>query len=172
MDRADLNKNLIQIISQAQAQGIPVPDNIFPEVNVNPRPKKRFGCCRRKDGVFIIEISEFILECSDNAIRNVMAHEVLHTCDGCYDHGIKWKEYAGRMNRAYGYRIKRTSSFSDMGLEEPGRDDSRIRYVIKCRSCGREYPRQKLTKVMKKINSYRCSCGGRLYVIDVSGGKR
>ena len=100
MDRADLNKNLIQIISQAQAQGIPVPDNIFPEVNVNPRPKKRFGCCRRKDGMFIIEISEFILVCSDDAIRNVMAHEVLHTCDGCYDHGIKWKEYAGRMNRA------------------------------------------------------------------------
>ncbi|MEI3504013.1 MAG: hypothetical protein V8Q42_10320 [Anaerovoracaceae bacterium] len=40
MDRANLNKNLIQIISQAQAQGIPVPDNIFPEVNVNPRPKE------------------------------------------------------------------------------------------------------------------------------------
>ncbi len=90
--------------------------------------------------MFIIEISEFILVCSDDAIRNVMAHEVLHTCDGCYDHGIKWKEYAGRMNRAYGYRIKRTSSFSDMGLEEPGRDDSRIRYIIKCRRCGREYP--------------------------------
>lgn len=166
MNREDVNNNFRQIKAEAQAQGIPVPDNILPEVYINPRPKKRFGCCRKKDGLFTVEISEFILECSDASIKNVIAHELLHTCENSYDHGKKWKEYAYRMNKAYGYNIKRTSSFQEMGLSEPEGDRDNIRYIIKCRSCGKEYPRQKFTCVMKKINSYRCSCGGRLYVID------
>lgn len=165
MKREDLNKNLQRIISEAQAQGIPVPENILPEIRVNKRPKKRFGCCRRENGTFTIEISEFILVCKDEAICNVIAHEVLHTCRGCYDHGKLWKEYAARMNHAYGYRIKRTSTFGEMGLPEPGKSSSDIKYIIKCRKCGREYPRRRSTQVIKEIDSYRCSCGGRLYVL-------
>ena len=164
MYREDLNRNLREIINEVQELRIPVPHNISKEVIVNSRPRKRFGCCRKKSGQFNIEISEIILESPDRAIREVLAHEVLHTCNGCYDHGVLWKKYASMMNEAYGYNIKRASSFADMGLEDSV-PEKKIRYIIKCQKCGKEYPRQKFTCVMKKINAYRCNCGGKLTVI-------
>ena len=71
------------------------------------------------------------------------------------------------MNDAYGYNIKRASSFEEMGLEPSDSDmNNNIKYIIKCRKCGKEYPRQRYTCVMQKINAYRCNCGGKLYVIS------
>lgn len=163
-----VNDNLKKVIKQAQDLNIPVPVNIYEKVFINPRPRKRFGCCKKINGTYHIEISEFILECSDEKIREVLAHEILHTCRGCYDHGNKWKIYAGKMNEAYGYNIKRTSSFEDMGIRcEPQTKKENIKYIIKCRSCGREYPRQRYTAMMKKISSYRCRCGGALDVFKL-----
>ena len=170
MNQQDVNRALQEIINEAQGLHIPVPSNIHREVFINPRPKKRFGCCKKKDGKFLIEVSRFLLEGEERAIRSVLAHEVLHTCRGCYEHGARWKEYAARMNQAWGYQIKRTSSFGELGLpageESPEERAARIKYIIKCTRCGREYPRQKVTCVMKKINAYRCSCGGKLVIIE------
>lgn len=161
-----MNIVLTEVINEARDLNIPVPSNISGEVIVNKRPRKRYGCCRKKDNKFIIEISSFILECSDDKIRGVIAHEVLHTCPGCYEHGTKWKTYAKCMNDIYGYNIKRTSSFEEMGLSEDHiKQEDRVKYIIKCKKCGREYPRQRYTKVMRRINMYRCSCGGKLEVI-------
>ena len=169
MKREELDKALKDIICQAQEEGIPVPDNIFEKVEINSRPKKRFGCCRFIEGKYHIEISEFLLEGKDEGIKETLAHEVLHTCAGCQDHGKIWKEYAKRMNRRYGYNISRTVSFEKMGIEEPEREPV-FRYIIKCEKCGKEYPRQRFTCVMKKIKAYRCGCGGRLIIIDNSAG--
>ncbi len=168
MKHQDVNNSLIRVIKEAQELNIPVPDNIYREVIVNPRPKKRYGCCIKKDGKFQIEISEFILQCEPHKIRSVLAHEVLHTCKGCYDHGKIWKEYAEKMNKKYGYDIKRVTAPEEMGLEKQKEDTAKIRYIIKCQSCGREYPRQRFTCVMKKINAYRCSCGGRLILKEIN----
>lgn len=167
IDQKELNSILKEVIREAQEINIPVPRNIDPVLRVNKRPKKRFGCCKLENGIFHLEISSFILVCETSRIRNVIAHEVLHTCRGCNNHGKIWKQYAAMMNRAYGYTIKSTSSFAEMGLPEPEPASDRIRYVMKCTKCGREYPRQRFTCVMKKINAYRCNCGGRLEVYKV-----
>lgn len=166
-----LNIILKDVIEEARALNIPVPDNICEEIKVNGRPKKRFGCCRRENGVFTIEVSKFLIDrigCENFKVRQVIAHEVLHTCDGCYEHGVKWKEYAKKMNSVYGYNIKRTSTFEEMGIDDiKEQNRGKIKYIIKCSRCGREYPRQRFTCVMKKINAYRCNCGGRLEIIEV-----
>lgn len=169
MKQEDVNNNLIRVINEAQELKLPVPDNICREVIINPRPKKRYGCCRKKDGKFQIEISQFVLQCEPDKIRGVLAHEVLHTCEDCYNHGNKWKLYAKMMNERYGYDIKRTSTNEDMGIPQRESGDEatdKIKYIIKCESCGREYPRQRFTCVMKKINAYRCSCGGKLTLLE------
>lgn len=167
MDSEKINIIFKEIMKEAQDLKIPVPANIYKEITINPRPKKRFGCCKLKDGTFHIEISAFVLDTDEKKIREVIAHEILHACKGCQNHGIRWKEYAERMNAQYGYRIKRVSSFQEMGLEtEQEKDDQdKIKYIIKCQKCGREYPRQRFTCVMKKINAYRCQCGGKLTLI-------
>lgn len=165
-----LNIILKEVIEEARALNIPVPNNIYKEVKVNGRPKKRFGCCKKEKGVFYIEISGFMPEklgINSFKVREVIAHEVLHTCPECYSHGIKWKKYSEQMNEAYGYNLKRVSSFEEMGITGMEEKEKNIRYVIKCHKCGREYPRQRFTCVMKKINAYRCSCGGKLSVVKV-----
>ena len=167
MVREDIDNILAEVIKEAIAIKIPVPSNINKQVYINPRPKRRFGCCSTKNGKFNIEISEFLLKAEAKHIRGVIAHEVLHTCKGCRDHGPRWKEYAAMMNKAYGYDIKRVSSFEEVGLEEvdrPGKD-VHIKYIIKCEKCGKEYPRQRFTCVMQKIDAYRCQCGGKLSLI-------
>lgn len=160
---------LKKVIEKARAKDIPVPYDICGEVRINKRPKKRFGCCRRENGRTVIEISSFILECTDDKIEQVIAHEVLHACPGCGDHGAVWKKYAAVMNEAYGYDIKRVSTFEEMGLSgrEEHTPEEDIRYIIKCTACGREYPRKRFTCVMQKINAYRCQCGGRLELITL-----
>lgn len=167
MVREYVDNILKEVIKQAQELDIPVPDNINEQVYINPRPKRRFGCCNTMNGKFNIEISEFLLKSDITKIKGVIAHEVLHTCKGCRDHGARWKEYADRMNKAYGYNIKRVSSFEEMGLDEIARPDSAndIKYIIKCQKCGKEYPRKRFTCVMQKIDAYRCQCGGKLTLI-------
>lgn len=164
---------LQEVIQEARALQIPVSSLIEEKVKVNGRPKKRFGCCRKKQNGFEIEVSRFLLEeegCSEKILKGVLAHEVLHTCPGCYEHGTRWKTYAAQMNQAYGYRIKRVNSFAEMGMpqreaELTGR--RQIRYVIQCKKCGRQYPRQRFTCVMQKISAYRCQCGGELELYQV-----
>lgn len=170
MDQNKLDKCLIKVIKEAQELMIPVPDNICGNVIINSRPRKRYGCCRVKNDFFQIEISKFVLECSWEKISEILAHEVLHTCEGCYNHGKLWKKYARLMNDAYGYEISRLSSPEKMGLEKTENEDQ-IRYIIKCKQCGREYPRQRFTCVMQKINAYRCRCGGELILIKLSKEK-
>lgn len=168
MKQEELNDNLIKVIKEAQELKIPVPDNICRNVTINPRPRKRYGCCRKINGSFQIEISRFVLECEPDKIRNVLAHEILHTCRGCYDHGSMWKKYAAMMNEGYGYNIKRTSSNEEMGIKEGSEEKSNvseIKYIIKCRSCGMEYPRKRFTRVMKNLAAYRCRCGGKLMLL-------
>ena len=202
MDQTELNRNLKEVIKQAQDINIPVPADICEQVEINSRPKKRYGCCRLKNGVYHIEVSEFILGCDPEKIRGVLAHEILHTCKGCYNHGNMWKEYAAMMNSAYGYNIKRTSSNEEMGIADEGRSGEysgsegtagrsgsadrsdtvdvsgfagrqgssstgAIKYIIRCRKCGREYPRQRCSAVVKKPKAYRCRCGGRLTVFEI-----
>ena len=168
-----LNRILKEVIDEARDLDIPVPDNISGKVDVNGRAKKRFGCCKKSEGMFHIEISKFLLDrlgYGNPKVREVIAHEVLHTCPECYSHGIKWKSYSIEMNRRYGYNIKRVSSFEEMGLSEMEKEiNSNIKYIIKCNKCGKEYPRQRFTCVMKKINAYRCSCGGKLSIIELKG---
>ncbi|NLD18716.1 MAG: sprT domain-containing protein [Clostridiales bacterium] len=165
--KENLDALLKQVIKEVRDVHIPLTSNICEQVLVNPRPRRRFGCCRRQGGKFIIEISEFILGGHERAVKGVLAHEVLHACKGSYEHGAVWKKYRDIMNQAYGYNIKRTTSFEEMGLPEISIPDNKVKYIIRCQKCGKEYHRQKFTCVMKKINAYRCRCGGKLEWIKI-----
>ena len=92
------------------------------------------------------------------ACLQTLAHEVLHTCRGCANHGKRWKEYAQRMNRAYGYHISRTDTCQALGVP----DISRVNYVLVCRSCGARIPRARRSKLVQHPEHYRCRCGGML----------
>ncbi len=160
MTQAELDGLLSMVLDQARQIGVPVSSQICPTVALNHRARTRFGCCRRRDGVYYIEIAAALPAAGEGAVRQVLAHEVLHTCPGCANHGSQWRRWAARMNAAWGYHIQRTDSHQALGLP----DDRPARYLVVCRRCGRELPRMKRSPVVAHPERYRCRCGGSLFV--------
>ena len=62
-----------------------------------------------------------------------MAHELIHTCPGCFDHGKKWKKYASVARERLGYLISRTVSPEDLGIADISQEEPR--YKITCNGC-------------------------------------
>ncbi len=154
----DCESLLQQVIAEAKDLGIPVAESIQPQVEINRRAVARFGCCRYRTGGFVIEVAERVALGPEAACRETLAHEVLHTCWGCRNHGKRWKAYAARMNEAYGYHISRVSTSTDLGVEEP----RQARYVLRCEACGVELQRFRASRLTEHPERYRCRCGGRL----------
>ena len=161
MTQAEVDNLLARVTAQAKAVKIPVSPGIDPHVRLNRRARTRFGCCIRRGGGYTIELSaQLAREGSEEAVLQVLAHEVLHTCYGCSNHGARWKGYAQRMNAAYGYHISRTDNFADLGIA----DNRPVRYYVVCRKCGRRIPRMKRSPLVDHPERYRCTCGGPLSV--------
>ena len=161
MTQGELDELLARVIAQARAVKIPVSEHICPQVRLNRRARTRFGCCIRQGGAYIIELSARLAgEGTQAAVLQVLAHEALHTCYGCSNHGARWKGYAQRMNAAWGYHISRTDKFEDLGLE----DDRPARYWVVCTRCARRMARMKRSPLVDHPERYRCQCGGTLLV--------
>lgn len=154
----DFDALLVQVLGQAGALGIPVSGRIDPHVRVNRRAVTRFGCCIRREAGFQIELSARLLEADERACLQTLAHEALHTCPDCRNHGAVWKTYAAAMNAAYGYAIARTAACGELGVP----DQRPARYLVVCRSCGAEFPRARASALVLHPERYRCRCGGRL----------
>lgn len=154
----EVDQLLALVITQARAVGIPVPADIDPRVTLNTRAVARFGCCIRRGSACRIELSARLLEAGEPYIRETLAHEVLHACRGCRDHGERWKSYAARMNAAYGYHIKRTATWEAMGLA----DEKPVKHLLHCERCGLEFRRTRSSALVEHPERYRCRCGGRI----------
>ena len=85
----DCDKLMREVAEQARALGIPISGNIKPQVLLNRRAVNRFGCCRRQGGAYVIELSTRIVEGPEKSCRETLAHELLHTCPGCHNHGAR-----------------------------------------------------------------------------------
>lgn len=158
MNNAD---RLLQVvIAEAKALNIPVSCRIEPNVVINSRAKTRFGCCIKKGDNYIIELSDKLIDAPEASCRQTLAHEILHTCRGCRNHGGCWKQYAGKMNAAYGYQISRTQTHEALGIA----NTIPVRYVLVCQNCGAEIKRARMSKLVRNPERYRCKCGGMLSV--------
>lgn len=135
------------------------------EWNLNTRAKRRWGQCRKlPEGGYSINISAILLQddVSDAVLENTIIHELLHSCKGCMNHGVLWKQKAALVNTMYPqYHIKRTISAEEMGIAvEPSIS---IKHKFVCKNCGNVITRQRESKFTRNYTMYRCGkCGGRL----------
>ena len=142
------------------------------EVIPNTRAKSRWGQCKRVNGGYSININVDLLDERNDykGLENTLIHEILHTVDGCMNHGPNWKRAADRIKTAYGLEIKRVSSKEDKGVaykREATRNEP-VKYVLKCLDCGHEYKYQRATKAVKFPERFRCGhCQGRLELIKM-----
>ena len=150
---------MAQVAEEIRSLGIPISGRIDPRVAVNRRAVTRFGCCRREPGGgYRIELAAALLEADERLCRQTLAHELLHTCPGCRNHGDLWRSYARRMNAAFGYAVARTGSREELGAEPP----RPAPYLVVCRRCGREFRRFRASALVQHPERYRCGCGGML----------
>lgn len=145
------------------------------EFSVNKQAKNRWGqTCHKPDGTHTININYMLLDesvCeSDFGLRNTLIHELLHTVDGCKGHKGKWEELANKVNANYGYGIKRCSTDEEKGVitkKETVYKKPVYNYKLICNECGHIYGRQKMCKVIKYPERFRCGyCNGTLKRCD------
>ena len=138
-----------------------IDNNIDPNVIINTRAK-RFGRCSRKSDKFIIELSSIFDKADDKMTKQTLAHELCHTCPDSMNHQAKWKSYVNKMNRAYGYKIERTNSCQNIGVERE--ISMNAKYTIECQSCHKKMYKDRISGVIRNPEKYHCMCGGRLVV--------
>ena len=149
------------------------PSSKILEIKANHRAKKRLGCCKvEKKGlgqVFRIEISTALADARDKALKQVILHELLHTCPGCFNHGTKWKKLAKMVNQTYGYHIQRLSTSEELGITTPAEEQrGHYKYCIRCKRCGSTSYRMRKSGVVDEPQKYRCAkCGGALEVDQI-----
>lgn len=158
MEQKELDGLLWEMWERLKKLGIPVSSKIRPGLLVNTRARRRLGCCFYQNGEYAIEVSAVLLK-EEALLRQTLAHELLHTCPGCRNHGERWKAYAQAVNAALGYEIHRTVPMEDPA---PPLRREEVKYILQCQSCGALIRRKRLSKAVKAPWRYRCSCGGKL----------
>ena len=149
---------------------IGIPYGHITSFKVNTRAAKRWGQCKRVPGGFEININVALLDERNNedGLINTILHELLHSCEGCMNHGEKWKRYANRVYSAYGIHIKRCSSSDEKGVLEETRPlcVREPAYAVKCAKCGSIIRRTRKSKVIQHPEMFRCGkCYGSLYAV-------
>ena len=133
------------------------------KVTINTRAKKRWGQCKQIGMCYEISISSMLIQdgVALMQLENTVIHEILHTCKGCMNHGETWKRLASKVNNAYGYNIKRTTSAQEKGvkIEYVART---IKHKFVCTGCGQVITRQRESDFTKRYDRYRCGgCKGK-----------
>lgn len=133
-------------------------------VEINTRAKKRWGLCKKlSDGTYKISISDRALkdDVDDIKTKEIIIHEILHSCPDCLNHGPEWKSLAYKVKQAYGYNIQRLLKAEEYNAEAYKKPPAKFK--LTCKSCGRSFTYCKTTKVVKNFRRYRCSaCYGEL----------
>ena len=163
----DLNKLFKECVDIVTKDcGIEIGDII--SVELNYRAKGRFGqCVSCGNGRYKLNFNHLIFDdrSDENAVKETIIHEILHTCKGCHGHKGQWKTLAICVSMMTPYQITRTSSYEHFGLDRPEQCSrtKNANYVFKCEGCGQKIIRQRVSKFVKHPERYRCGkCHGRL----------
>lgn len=136
------------------------------KITENKKAKKRLRQCKNVSlGVYEIDISSVLLDerVPEMTLRTTVMHELLHTCNGCMNHGALWKSNAEMVNHAYSYHIKRAASVEERGIADVVREVNKPKYVFECIQCGAKIYRHRESKFTRNYERYRCGkCGGHL----------
>lgn len=73
----------------------------------------------------------------------------------------RWKRVADKVNRAYHYNIKRTTSYGEKGVEPPKPREPK--YIVRCPACGHQWKHYRKCFAVNYPTHCTCStCGVKL----------
>lgn len=137
---------------------IPYSDSISNKVKI-VKAKSFLGQCKRlglidcaKNGFqFEIKLSKYLLECDKQLIKNTIAHELIHTCKGCFNHGYNFKSLMYKINKELGYNV---------ALKNKNKEFSQkfeYKYKLTCSECGKVFYRNRLPKYRGFLRHAYCN---------------
>ena len=133
-------------------------------IDINSRATKRMGLCEKTRGGYRIEISKFILS-DRKELTDTIYHELLHTVEGCMNHGKRWNSLANKVNRIYNANVTRVATANQEMKQEQLK---RVKYRAVCQKCGKEIYRQRLSNLIKNPSEYNCKiCNGKFKVEEL-----
>lgn len=163
-----LNNIFLTVKNDLVSLNIPVSNEICPIVRIS-KAKRRWGSCKmlKKYNAykFYISISEKCFSEPNyiDFIKNTMAHELIHTVKGCFNHSKEFKYY-GYVASKLGYAVTvKSESKLEKSDEEKFKE---AKHILKCTVCGQMYYRYRFPKDKNYINKIVCGkCRGRLVKI-------
>ena len=129
---------------------------------VNTRAKSRWGQCKRlPNRTFEININSDLLrdDIPVDGLKSTLYHEILHTCDGCMNHGEKWSSLAEKVTRYYGVKVTRTDSYLSKGFTEEQANEykeRKVKYRFVCAGCGQKINKIRSCDFVKHPERYQC----------------
>lgn len=132
----DLQKIAAECVSEMKKVNIPIRDNKINDVKAGDI--NDFGLCTH-DGYyknFVITIRNDLVQdnCPLTELKQVIIHELIHTCPRCWTHGKTWIKYALIINDAYGYSL-----FEGRNYDSFFHNEKPILHRYKCPKCGSTY---------------------------------
>jgi hypothetical protein len=113
----NLEQLLVGVMNDAINAGIPISSDIERKVYIDYDTPERAGFCDVCLTKYEIHMSCVLLNVDKKYIKDILAHEILHTCFLAKNHSWPWSEYAERMNKIYGYNIKeKYKSWTELGV--------------------------------------------------------
>jgi predicted SprT family Zn-dependent metalloprotease len=162
MLQSKLNNIYDEAVEKVLAANIPLEPEKITKVSLNTRAKKRWGqCSKLPNGNYEISINSELVNQSEEGTLNTCIHELIHTINGCFNHGEQWKIYANIINSKYGIDVKRASTADEKGIEEVILKID-YKYILQCEKCNHEFKRTRRSQFVDHPESYRCSCGGKI----------
>lgn len=173
----DLQKEFNYCLDLVNGLGIQVGN--IENVTINTRAKKRWGQCRynRKFNTYSININVVLLneDVKLERLHDTIIHEILHTVDGCLNHGYKWQKLANMVNDCYScYHIQTTTCSNEKGVDKSLMQVQHSNtYKVVCCGCGYEWTYYRKTKGFdREYIGFRCGCGSKNKFIGYKNGKK
>ncbi|MCF0258496.1 MAG: SprT-like domain-containing protein [Erysipelotrichaceae bacterium] len=170
-----LKREILEAVSVLERMGIK-PGTIR-KVTISTRMSRTLGKTIVKDwkkGEFEIRFSSILLDpdCPETIRLSTIYHELLHTSDGCFDHGRLWKRYASAVSKLTGLEISRVADGNQIPAHVRQKTPQRQpKYLIVCPRCGFQQTRKQMSPVLKNLKNYRCPrCHGNLKLMRIKTG--
>ncbi len=156
----ELVKEYIEIVNLSLCMNDEInPDHIV-EIKMNPRLTRSLGRCKHRYGLFTLEFSVdyFNYENTTQDDReSIIVHEILHTVQGCQNHGEKFNRLGRLMERETGLKDIAGSTKSDTRGYSNARKKATYKYRLTCNGCGNTWLRKRSKGL--RISNYTCKCG-------------
>ena len=103
----NLNNILNEVINDAIKIGFPISKSLDRRIYIDKNRYDRVGACYRYPypEKYEIHLSEDATRAKISEIKNIIAHEVLHSSFLSMDHGLVWCMYRDKMNSTLKYNI-------------------------------------------------------------------